>query len=92
MRDYYGLAHRAQQGSTTVMAIAIWPWHRKSGRPGVGVNPLRGQNNVQGSCDMDRFRTNCPAISIFPVIRRARRRSGLGVKLDKNQACASQHV
>jgi formate dehydrogenase alpha subunit len=22
------------------------------GRPGTGVNPLRGQNNVQGSCDM----------------------------------------
>ncbi|MEZ4687287.1 MAG: hypothetical protein R3B47_14830 [Bacteroidia bacterium] len=22
------------------------------GRPGVGVNPLRGQNNVQGSADM----------------------------------------
>jgi predicted molibdopterin-dependent oxidoreductase YjgC len=22
------------------------------GRPGAGVNPLRGQNNVQGSCDM----------------------------------------
>jgi hypothetical protein len=22
------------------------------GRPGVGVNPLRGQNNVQGACDM----------------------------------------
>ena len=21
------------------------------GREGVGVNPLRGQNNVQGSCD-----------------------------------------
>jgi formate dehydrogenase major subunit len=25
------------------------------GRPGVGVNPLRGQNNVQGSCDMGSF-------------------------------------
>jgi formate dehydrogenase major subunit len=24
-------------------------------RPGVGVNPLRGQNNVQGSCDMASF-------------------------------------
>ena len=23
-----------------------------SGRPGTGVNPLRGQNNVQGGCDM----------------------------------------
>jgi formate dehydrogenase major subunit len=25
------------------------------GRRGVGVNPLRGQNNVQGSCDMGSF-------------------------------------
>ena len=25
------------------------------GRRGVGVNPLRGQNNVQGGCDMGRF-------------------------------------
>jgi formate dehydrogenase major subunit len=25
------------------------------GKPGVGVNPLRGQNNVQGSCDMGSF-------------------------------------
>ena len=25
------------------------------GRLGVGVNPLRGQNNVQGSCDMGSF-------------------------------------
>ncbi len=22
------------------------------GRPGTGINPLRGQNNVQGACDM----------------------------------------
>ena len=25
------------------------------GRSGVGVNPMRGQNNVQGSCDMGSF-------------------------------------
>lgn len=24
----------------------------KLGRPGCGINPLRGQNNVQGACDM----------------------------------------
>ncbi len=28
------------------------------GRRGVGVNPLRGQNNVQGACDMARSRTS----------------------------------
>jgi formate dehydrogenase major subunit len=30
------------------------------GRPGVGVNPLRGQNNVQGSCDMGSFPHELP--------------------------------
>ena len=25
------------------------------GKSGVGINPLRGQNNVQGSCDMGSF-------------------------------------
>ncbi len=39
------------------------------GRKGVGVNPLRGQNNVQGSCDMGSFRTNCRAIVTSRPIR-----------------------
>ncbi len=44
------------QGSTTVMAIANLAMATGNiGRPGVGVNPLRGQNNVQGSCDMGSF-------------------------------------
>src|SRR3546814_4852631 len=30
------------------------------GRQGVGVNPLRGQNNVQGSCDMGSFPHELP--------------------------------
>ena len=30
------------------------------GRPGVGVNPLRGQNNVQGACDMGSFPHELP--------------------------------
>lgn len=30
------------------------------GREGVGVNPLRGQNNVQGSCDMGSFPHELP--------------------------------
>ena len=32
----------------------------KMGRPVVGVNPLRGQNNVQGSCDMGSFPHELP--------------------------------
>jgi predicted molibdopterin-dependent oxidoreductase YjgC len=30
------------------------------GRPGTGVNPLRGQNNVQGACDMACLPGNLP--------------------------------
>lgn len=32
----------------------------KIGRPGCGVNPLRGQNNVQGACDMGAMPTDYP--------------------------------
>ncbi len=30
------------------------------GRPGTGVNPLRGQNNVQGACDMGALPVSYP--------------------------------
>lgn len=41
------------QGSKTVMLIAnLAMMTGNVGRPGVGVNPLRGQNNVQGAADM----------------------------------------
>ncbi|HJQ57421.1 MAG TPA: molybdopterin-dependent oxidoreductase, partial [Vineibacter sp.] len=44
------------QGSTAVMALANLAMATGNiGRPGVGVNPLRGQNNVQGACDMGSF-------------------------------------
>ncbi|OJU27722.1 MAG: formate dehydrogenase subunit alpha, partial [Alphaproteobacteria bacterium 64-6] len=54
---YYGLGvTEHSQGSTTVMAIANLAMVTGNlGRRGVGVNPLRGQNNVQGSCDMGSF-------------------------------------
>ena len=54
---YYGLGvTEHSQGSTAVMAIAnLAMCTGNIGRPGVGVNPLRGQNNVQGSCDMGSF-------------------------------------
>ena len=54
---YYGLGVTEHaQGSTAVMAIAnLAMLTGNIGRVGVGVNPLRGQNNVQGSCDMGSF-------------------------------------
>ena len=54
---YYGLGvTEHSQGSSTVMAMANLAMATGNiGREGVGVNPLRGQNNVQGSCDMGSF-------------------------------------
>jgi formate dehydrogenase major subunit len=54
---YYGLGvTEHSQGSTMVMGMANLAMACGNlGRPGVGVNPLRGQNNVQGSCDMGSF-------------------------------------
>src|SRR5581483_590932 len=54
---YYGLGvTEHSQGTTAVMAIANLAMATGNiGRPGCGVNPLRGQNNVQGSCDMGSF-------------------------------------
>jgi formate dehydrogenase major subunit len=53
------------------------------GRRGVGVNPLRGQNNVQGSCDMGSFPHELPGYR--PVGNDEARtsfESAWGVKLD----------
>jgi len=54
---YYGLGvTEHSQGSTTVLAIANLAMVTGNlGKLGVGVNPLRGQNNVQGACDMGSF-------------------------------------
>ena len=54
---YYGLGvTEHSQGSTMVMAMAnLAMLTGNVGRNGVGVNPLRGQNNVQGACDMGSF-------------------------------------
>ncbi|MCQ0971924.1 formate dehydrogenase subunit alpha [Paracoccus sp. TK19116] len=59
---YYGLGvTEHSQGSTTVMGIAnLAMLTGNIGRRGVGVNPLRGQNNVQGSCDMGSFPHELP--------------------------------
>lgn len=59
---YYGLGVTEHaQGSTTVMGIANLAMATGNiGREGVGVNPLRGQNNVQGSCDIGSFPHELP--------------------------------
>jgi formate dehydrogenase major subunit len=59
---YYGLGVTEHaQGSTMVIGIANLAMAcGMVGREGVGVNPLRGQNNVQGSCDMGSFPHELP--------------------------------
>ena len=59
---YYGLGvTEHSQGSTMVMGIAnLAMLTGNLGRAGVGVNPLRGQNNVQGACDMGSFPHELP--------------------------------
>ena len=59
---YYGLGvTEHSQGSTMVMAMANLAMATGNiGREGVGINPLRGQNNVQGSCDMGSFPHELP--------------------------------
>ncbi|WDE12217.1 formate dehydrogenase subunit alpha [Thalassomonas haliotis] len=59
---YYGLGvTEHSQGSSMVMGIAnLALLTGNIGRDGVGVNPLRGQNNVQGSCDMGSFPHELP--------------------------------
>ncbi len=59
---YYGLGvTEHSQGSTTVMGIAnLAMLTGNFGREAVGVNPMRGQNNVQGACDMGTFPHDLP--------------------------------
>src|SRR5690606_27997670 len=83
---YYGLGvTEHSQGSTAVMAIANLAMATGNiGRPGVGVNPLRGQNNVQGSCDMGSFPHELPGYRhISDEATRAIYEKIWGVKLDE---------
>ena len=83
---YYGLGvTEHSQGTTTVMAIANLAMATGNlGRPGVGVNPLRGQNNVQGSCDMGSFPHELPGYRhISEDATRQTFESMWGVTLDK---------
>ena len=59
---YYGLGvTEHSQGSTMVMGMANLAMATGNiGFSGCGVNPLRGQNNVQGSCDMGSFPHELP--------------------------------
>lgn len=83
---YYGLGvTEHSQGSTMVMGMANLAMATGNlGRPGVGVNPLRGQNNVQGSCDMGSFPHEFPGYRhVSDDLTRAIYEREWGVALDK---------
>ncbi|GAA4359167.1 formate dehydrogenase subunit alpha [Variovorax defluvii] len=82
---YYGLGvTEHSQGSTMVMGIANLAMATGNvGREGVGVNPLRGQNNVQGSCDMGSFPHELPGYRhVSDSIARASFEAAWGVRID----------
>ncbi|GAA4341356.1 formate dehydrogenase subunit alpha [Pigmentiphaga soli] len=82
---YYGLGVTEHaQGATMVMGIANLAMATGNvGREGVGVNPLRGQNNVQGSCDMGSFPHELPGYRhISDSTVRGEFEAAWGVRLD----------
>jgi len=82
---YYGLGVTEHaQGSTMVMGIANLAMATGNvGREGVGINPLRGQNNVQGSCDMGSFPHELPGYRhVSDTTARTLFEDAWGVKLD----------
>jgi len=82
---YYGLGVTEHaQGATAVMSIANLAMVTGNiGREGVGVNPLRGQNNVQGSCDMGSFPHELPGYRhVSDSTVRAEFEAAWGVTLD----------
>jgi formate dehydrogenase major subunit len=82
---YYGLGvTEHSQGTTMVMCIANLAMATGNlGREGVGVNPLRGQNNVQGSCDMGSFPHELTAYRhISDAVTRGQFEAVWGVKLE----------
>ena len=100
---YYGLGvTEHSQGSTMVMAMANLAMATANiGRPGVGVNPLRGQNTVQGSCDMGSFPHELSGYrSVSDEEARSSFESNWNIELDSepglripnmlDQACANQ--
>ncbi len=71
-------------GTDGVMALSnIAMVSGKIGRPGCGVNPIRGQNNVQGACDMGASPTDLTGYQkVADAAARAKFERAWGVPLD----------
>ena len=62
------------------------------GKPSSGVNPLRGQNNVQGACDMGAMSNKLPGYQdVFDPAVRAKFEKAWGVALPQNQGSKLPH-
>ena len=101
---YYGLGvTEHSQGSTMVMGMANLAMATGNiGFSGCGVNPLRGQNNVQGSCDMGSFPHELPGYRpVGDDVVRGSFEKHWGVKIDPepgfripnmfDEACAGRY-
>lgn len=65
----------------------------KLGRSGCGINPLRGQNNVQGACDMGALPDNYPGYQkVFNQEVREKFEEAWGVALSPNVGLTSTQV
>ena len=63
------------------------------GKPGSGVNPLRGQNNVQGACDMGALPTVYPAYqSVSDQVIRGKFEAAWGCELNPSAGMALTEI
>jgi len=63
------------------------------GKESSGINPLRGQNNVQGACDMGALPNNFPGYQkVYDDEARRNFEKHWGVKLDNNVGLSLPHI
>jgi len=92
---FYGLGvTEHSQGTTAVMALANLAMATGNiGKLGVGVNPLRGQNNVQGACDMGAMPHKLPGYQdAADPVARAKFEKAWGVALPTNEGGKVPHL
>ena len=83
----YGLGVAEHKGGTNgVMCLAnLVLACGQVGRPGVGIMPLRGQNNVQGACDLGTLPYTFPGYQPMEEKTLAKFEAAWGVKLSRNK-------
>ena len=59
----------------------------KIGKPGCGVNPIRGQNNVQGACDMGASPNQFSGYQNIDCLLYTSKRIKMGIEGKKRPVC-----